>query len=156
VEATRLTARGEGATVNVIENGTLANYLIGRVPIRDFLPERHGRGAPGSPPGPNLGVLLVKARRRSRPRVEEKVVQMVTDQGKPTVIEWKRSGGHSPRLLYRVYAKDGHEELCERGVQRARYSRAAERFDRRGQRPAGEQSSGRRGNDDYQPVAAVR
>ena len=26
-------------------------------------------------------------------------------------IEWKRSPGYSPRLLFRVYEKDGHEEL---------------------------------------------
>src|SRR5437899_10515146 len=70
--------------VNVIENGMLANYLIGRVPIRDFPASNgHGRGAPGSPPGPNLGVLLVKSSEAQSPeQLRKKVVQMVTDQGK--------------------------------------------------------------------------
>src|SRR5467141_3703354 len=65
--------------VNVIENGTLANYLIGRVPIRDFPASNgHGRGAPGSPPGPNLGVLLVKSSQAQSPgELRKKVVQMV-------------------------------------------------------------------------------
>src|ERR1700732_2494456 len=38
--------------VNTVENGMLSNYLIGRVPIRDFTSSNgHGRAAPGSPPG---------------------------------------------------------------------------------------------------------
>src|SRR3989442_2099836 len=41
---------------------------------------------------------------------------MVTDQGKPYGYRVETLGpGNSPRLLYRVYAKDGHEEL-ERGA----------------------------------------
>jgi TldD protein len=48
--------------VTAVENGTLANYLIGRQPIRDFPASNgHGRAAPGSFPGPSLGVLLVKS-----------------------------------------------------------------------------------------------
>ncbi len=105
--------------VNVIENGTLANYLIGRVPIRDFPASNgHGRGAPGSPPGPNLGVLLVKSSEAQSPEeLRKKVVQMVTDQGKAYGYRVETLGpGNSPRLLYRVYAKDGHEELVRGAV----------------------------------------
>ena len=105
--------------VNVIENGTLANYLIGRVPIRDFPASNgHGRGAPGSPPGPNLGVLVVKSSEAQSPgELRKKVVQMVTDQGKAYGYRVDTLGpGNSPRLLYRVYAKDGHEELVRGAV----------------------------------------
>src|SRR6267378_1830693 len=103
----------------VVENGTLANYLIGRVPIRDFPASNgHGRGAPGSPPGPNLGVLVVKSSEAQSPgELRKKVVQMVTDQGKAYGYRVDTLGpGNSPRLLYRVYAKDGHEELVRGAV----------------------------------------
>jgi predicted Zn-dependent protease len=106
-------------TVNTIENGTLANYLIGRVPIRDFPASNgHGRAAPGSPPGPSLGVLLVKSSdAQPAEELKKKVVQMVTEQGKEYGYRVETLGpGNSPRLLYRVYAKDGHEELVRGAV----------------------------------------
>ena len=105
--------------VNTIENGTLANYLIGRQPIRDFTASNgHGRAAPGSFPGPSLGVLLVKSSEaQSAEELKKKVVQMVTDQGKPYGYRVETLGpGNSPRLLYRVYAKDGREELVRGAV----------------------------------------
>jgi len=105
--------------VNAIENGMLANYLMGRVPIRDFSTSNgHGRAAPGSFPGPSLGVLLVKSsEEQSAEELKKKVIQMVTDQGKPYGYRVETLGpGNSPRLLYRVYAKDGHEELVRGAV----------------------------------------
>jgi TldD protein len=105
--------------VNVIENGMLGNYLIGRQPIRDFPASNgHGRAAPGASPGPSLGVLLVKGSEAQAPEeLKKKVIQMVTDQGKPYGYRVDTLGaGNSPRLLYRVYAKDGHEELVRGAV----------------------------------------
>ncbi len=105
--------------VNTIESGMLANYLIGRQPIRDFPASNgHGRAAPGSFPGPSLGVLLVKSSEAQSPEVlKKKVIQMVTDQGKAYGYRVETLGpGNSPRLLYRVYAKDGHEELVRGAV----------------------------------------
>ena len=105
--------------VSAIENGTLANYLIGRVPIRDFPASNgHGRAAPGSFPGPSLGVLLVKSSEaQSAEELKKKVIQMVTNQGKPYGYRVETLGpGNSPRLLYRVYARDGHEELVRGAV----------------------------------------
>jgi predicted Zn-dependent protease len=105
--------------VNVIENGTLTNYLVGRQPIRDFPASNgHGRAAPGSFPGPSLGVLLVKSsEEQGAEDLKKKVMQMVTDQGKPYGYRVETLGpGNSPRLLYRVYAKDGHEELVRGAV----------------------------------------
>ena len=105
--------------VNVIESGMLANYLIGRQPIRDFpVSNGHGRAAPGTFPGPSLGVLLVKSSDAQSPeQMKKKVIQMVTDQGKPYGYRVETLGpGNSPRLLYRVYAKDGHEELVRGAV----------------------------------------
>ena len=105
--------------VNVIENGTLTNYLVGRQPIRDFSASNgHGRAAPGGFPAPSLGVLLVKSAEEEAPEaLKKKVIQMVTDQGKPYAYRVDTMGpGNAPRLLYRVYAKDGHEELVRGAV----------------------------------------
>jgi TldD protein len=105
--------------VSLVENGTLTNYLIGRVPIRDFPASNgHGRAAPGAPPGPSLGVLLVKSSdAQPAEELKKKVIQMVADQGKPYGYRVETLGpGNSPRLLYRVYAKDGHEELVRGAV----------------------------------------
>jgi len=105
--------------VNAIENGMLANYLIGRQPIRDFSTSNgHGRAAPGNFPGPSLGVLLLKSSEAQSPEeLKKKVIQMVTDQGKDYGYRVETLGpGNAPRLLYRVYAKDGHEELVRGAV----------------------------------------
>ena len=105
--------------VNTIENGVLSNYLIGRQSIRDFPASNgHGRAAPGLIPGPSLGVLLVKSAEAQSPEeLKKRVMQMVTDQSRPYGYRVETLGpGNSPRLLYRVYAKDGHEELVRGAV----------------------------------------
>ena len=105
--------------VDTIENGMLTNYLLGRQPIRDFSTSNgHGRAAPGSFPGPSLGVLLVKSSEAQSPdELKKRVIQMVTDQGKAYGYRVETLGpANSPRLLYRVYAKDGHEELVRGAV----------------------------------------
>jgi predicted Zn-dependent protease len=105
-------------TVNVIENGMLNNYLLGRQPVRDFPASNgHGRAAPGSFPSASLGVLLLKSAEAQSPdELKKKIVQMVTEQGKPYAYRVDTLGpGNSPRLLYRVYA-DGHEELVRGAV----------------------------------------
>jgi TldD protein len=105
--------------VNVVENGMLTNYLLGRQPIRDFLASNgHGRAAAGTSPSPSLGVLLVKSSEAQPPEaLKQRVVQMVKDQGLPYAYRVETLGpGNTPRLLYRVYAKDGHEELVRGAV----------------------------------------
>jgi predicted Zn-dependent protease len=105
-------------TVNVIENGMLNNYLLGRQPVRDFPASNgHGRAAPGSFPSPSLGVLLLKSAEAQSPdELRKKILHMVSEQGKPYAYRVDTLGpGNSPRLLYRVYA-DGHEELVRGAV----------------------------------------
>jgi predicted Zn-dependent protease len=105
-------------TVNIIENGMLNNYLVGRQPVRDFPASNgHGRAAPGSGPSPSLGVLLLKSAEAQPPEeLKKKILEMVADQGKPYAYRVDTLGpGNSPRLLYRVYA-DGHEELVRGAV----------------------------------------
>lgn len=106
--------------VNTIENGTLTNYLLGRQPLRDFPASNgHGRAAAGMAAGPNLGVLLLKSAEAQSPDdLKKKVMEMVKEQGKPYGYRVETLGqpGNSPRLLYRVYASDGHEELVRGAV----------------------------------------
>ena len=104
--------------VNLIDNGTLSNYLVGRQPIRDFPASNgHGRGAPGSYPSPSVGVLLVKSADAQPAEIlKQRVIQMTNDQSKLYGYRVETMGGLAPRLLYRVYAKDGHEELVRGAV----------------------------------------
>ena len=104
--------------VTLVENGTLVNYLVSRQPIRDFPSSNgHGRAGAGAFPAPNLGVLLVKSSDAQSPEaLKQRVVQMITEQGKPYGYRVETLGpGNSPRLLYRIYP-DGHEELVRGAV----------------------------------------
>jgi len=104
--------------VTLVDNGTLINYLVGRQPIRDFPSSNgHGRAGAGTYPAPNLGVLLLKSKEAQSPEeLKKRVIQMITDQGKPYGYRVETLGpGNSPRLLYRVYP-DGHEELVRGAV----------------------------------------
>jgi TldD protein len=105
-------------SVTLVENGTLVNYLVGRQPIRDFpISNGHDRAAAGTFPAPNLGVLVVKSSDAQTPEaLKQRVVQMITEQGKPYGYRVETLGpGNLPRLLYRVYP-DGHEELVRGAV----------------------------------------
>ena len=58
------------APIDVIKEGILASYLVGRMPIRDF-PESngHGRAAPGQPPRRRLERSSSNRRIRFRPTI---------------------------------------------------------------------------------------
>jgi predicted Zn-dependent protease len=104
--------------VNVIEKGVLTNYLVGRQPIRDFTASNgHGRAAPATPPGPNLGVLLLKSSEpKSLDELKKTMMEKVNAEGQAFGYRVVTMGGAAPRLLYRVYPKDGHEELVRGAV----------------------------------------
>ena len=105
-------------SVNVVENGMLSSYLLGRQPLRDFPASNgHGRAAPGALPAPSLGVLLLKSAEAQSPEdLRKKILQMTKDSGNPYAYRVDTLGpGNSPRLLYRVYP-DGHEELVRGAV----------------------------------------
>jgi TldD protein len=105
--------------VTVIDSGVLTNYLLGRQPIRDFPSSNgHGRGGPGTAPQPAVGTLIVRTSEPESPEaLKQKVMQLAADAGKPYGYRVETMGpANSPRLLYRVYAKDGHEELVRGAV----------------------------------------
>jgi predicted Zn-dependent protease len=109
----------KAAAVTVVANGTLTNYLIGRAPIRDFPSSNgHGRAAPGGPATPNIGNLFLQST-KTMPLADlkKKLIAMCQDEGKPYGYYVQTLGDElSPRLLYRVWVKDGKEELVRGAV----------------------------------------
>ena len=107
-------------SVSVIENGKLMNYLIGREPIRDF-PTSNGHGRarlPQNYPGPSLGNMIVRASESSAPaELKKKLIELCRQRDLPYGYYVETLGPQRvPRLLYRVWAKDGHEELVRGAI----------------------------------------
>lgn len=104
--------------VPVIQDGELVNYLIGREPIRDFPQSNgHARGTQGQPPAPSIGNLLVEVKQPVSPEeLKKKLIEICRQEGKPFGYYVETLAGYNPRLLYRVYEKDGHEELVRGAV----------------------------------------
>ena len=109
----------KAAPVTVVDQGKLVNYLIGRSPIRDF-PASNGHGRarlPDSPPGPGVGNLIV---RTSEPSSDEdlrkKLIEICRQRDLPFGYYVETFGPKlTPRLLYKVWVKDGHRELVRGG-----------------------------------------
>jgi TldD protein len=110
----------EAHPVTVVDKGVLTNYLLGREPIRDFLHSNgRGRSALAGAPRPQISNLIVKANNGlSFDELKKKLIQMCKDQGRPYGYYVETTGGPqvAPRLLWRVYANDGHMELVRGAV----------------------------------------
>ncbi len=106
--------------VSVIEKGNLVNYVIGRQPIRDFpVSNGHGRArVPNNPAGPSLGNLIVTSDQPlTADALRSKFLDMCKQRDLPYCYYVETFGGRmTPRLLYRVYVKDGHQELVRGSV----------------------------------------
>ena len=101
--------------VAVIEKGNLVNYLVGRSPIRDF-PTSNGHGRARVPnyfPGPSLSNLIVSSSQPvPQPELKKKLIDLCQQRDLPYCYYVETFGPKlAPRLLYRVWTKDGHEEL---------------------------------------------
>jgi predicted Zn-dependent protease len=101
--------------VSVIEKGTLVNFVLGREPIRDFpVSNGHGRaGIPNNPAGPSLGNFIVtSAQPLSKEALKQKLIDLCQQRDLPYGYYLETFGPRlTPRLLYKVWTKDGHEEL---------------------------------------------
>jgi hypothetical protein len=98
-------------SVNVVTNGKLENYLVGRTPVKDFPASNgHGRAAPGAPAHSRSGVMIfTTARPLSATEINQKLLSMAKDQ-KRNVYAVETMGGEVPRLLYLVHP-DGSRQL---------------------------------------------
>jgi TldD protein len=105
-------------SVSVIKDGMLVDYLLGRMPIRDLPASNgHGRGAPGQAPVPSIGTLIVEPKQPISPlELKKKLIEMCKEENKPYGYYVETLSGQDPRLLYRVYVDDGHEELVRGAV----------------------------------------
>ena len=106
--------------VAIIQDGMLVNYLLGREPIRDFPGSNgHGRAAPSQLALPSIGNLIVQPKQTLSPaELKQKLIDICRQEGKDYGYRVETLGGtdYEPRLLYRVYQKDGHEELVRGAV----------------------------------------
>lgn len=109
-------------TVPLVDRGVLVNYLLGREPIRDF-PASNGHGRASESmvwpwPAPALGNMIVQSSDAATPEgLKKKLIALCKDRGLEYGYYAETMGGaHAPRLLYRVWVKDGHEELVRGGL----------------------------------------
>ena len=105
--------------VSLIEKGQLVSYLIGRQPIRDFPASNgHGRAAATAAATPRPGNLVLQS---TDPQpdagLKAKLIDLCRKRDLPYGLYVETMGPSlEPRLLYRVWTKDGHEELVRGGV----------------------------------------
>jgi TldD protein len=105
--------------VPLIEKGQLVSYLIGRQPIRDFpVSNGHGRAGATAAPSPHPGNLILQS---TDPQpdagLKAKLIELCKKRDLPYGLYVETMGpGLQPRLLYRIWIKDGREELVRGGI----------------------------------------
>ena len=105
--------------VSLIEKGQLDSYLVGRQPIRGFPSSNgHGRAGAGAAPAPQPGNLIVQSvDPQPDGELKKKLIDLCKQRELPYCFYVGTMGPRlTPRLLYRVWTKDGHEELVRGGV----------------------------------------
>jgi len=101
--------------VPLVEKGVLVSYLLGRQPIRDF-PSSNGHGRAGLPlnwPAPAWGNLIVSSSEAvSAAELKRKLLAICKERGLDYGYYVETMGtARAPIVLYRVWVKDGREEL---------------------------------------------
>jgi hypothetical protein len=105
--------------VSLIEKGQLVSYLVGRQPIRDF-PASNGHGRAGSTasPSPYPGNLILQSTDpRPDAELKKKLMELCKQRDLSYCFYVATMGSRLvPRLLYRIWTKDGREELVRGAV----------------------------------------
>jgi len=107
------------APVTVVDKGILENYLIGRVPIRDFPASNgHGRASGSGSMSPTPGNLFIRAAKTStRDELKKQLLDECRNRGLKYGYFVDTLGPRlAPRMLYRVWADDGREELVRGAI----------------------------------------
>jgi hypothetical protein len=107
------------APVTVVDKGTLVNYLIGRMPIRDFpISNGHGRASGSGNTAPAPGNIFFRA---SKTSTREELKKQLLDECRTRGLKYgyyvdTLGPRLAPRMLYRVWTDDGREELVRGAV----------------------------------------
>jgi hypothetical protein len=107
------------APITVVDKGTLVNYLIGRVPIRDFpVSNGHGRASGNGNTAPAPGNLFFRpAKTSTREELKKQLLDECRTRGMKYGYFADTLGPRlAPRMLYRVWTDDGHEELVRGAI----------------------------------------
>ena len=120
-----------GQRVEVIKDGVLKNFLMSRMPIKNFsVSNGHGRNQPGLMPTGRQGNLIVTSTQTvPDAQIRQKLIDEVKKQGKPYGLYFDDiQGGFTittrqlpqafqvlPVMVYKVYA-DGRPDELVRGV----------------------------------------
>jgi TldD protein len=107
------------APVTVVDKGTLVNYLVGRVPLRDFPASNgHGRATGNGNTAPAPGNLFFRPDKAStREELKKQLLDECRTRGLPYGYYVDTLGPRlAPRMLFRVWTNDGHEELVRGAV----------------------------------------
>jgi TldD protein len=107
------------APVTVVDKGTLVNYLLGRVPLRDFPASNgHGRATGNGNTAPAPGNLFFRPDKAStREELKKQLLDECRTRGLPYGYYVDTLGPRlAPRMLFRVWTNDGHEELVRGAV----------------------------------------
>jgi len=107
------------APVTVVDKGTLVNYLLGRVPLRDFPASNgHGRATGNGNTAPAPGNLFFRPEKAStREELKKQLLDECRTRGLPYGYYVDTLGPRlAPRMLFRVWTSDGHEELVRGAV----------------------------------------
>jgi len=105
--------------VSLVEKGQLLAYLVGREPIRDFpVSNGHGRSGATTTPVPQVGNLVLQsANPQSDAELKSKLMEMCKQRELAYCFYVQTMGPRlTPRLLYRIWIKDGHEELMRGAI----------------------------------------
>jgi TldD protein len=105
--------------VTVVDKGNLVNFLIGRQPIRDFTASNgHGRASGNGITGPAPGNLFIRAAKTStHEELKKQMLDLCRDRGLDYGYYVDTLGPRMvPRVLYRVWVKDGREELVRGAI----------------------------------------
>ena len=104
-------------SVDIVVNGKLENFLIGREPIKDFdTSNGHGRAAPAQSAHSRAGVILVKSSHPlSRGELNQRLLGMAKEQGRDVYSVETLGGELLPRLLYLVHP-DGSRQLVRGAI----------------------------------------
>lgn len=105
--------------ITVVDKGILTNFLVGRLPIRDFTTSNgHGRASGSGNTGPSPGNLFIRAAQTSsREDLKKQMLGQLRDRGLKYGYFVDTLGPRlTPRVLYRVWTDDGREELVRGAI----------------------------------------